>query len=396
MPERGLLWAVVGGAAGILAAGMLAGDPLVVGVLAVAVVAGHVIALPDALGRRRTIVPVVLVAAGVFDAPLLEFALAVVGGIPVGWLAARIVHGERVGDDAATASAAGGAAFLLVFAGVHALVPHDASVSVAAHLMAAAGGGLSWLGVAAVVGGARVGRRRSVSRRSAIRNELGGWPVHLALLAVGALFAVTLPVMGWPAIVMAGLPYGFIHLSLSRMEHARRTFRSTVDVLGRIPEAGGFAEPGRSRRVAEVATAIGAELGLSRSEVDAVDQAARLHALGRVVLSDPAIAASPYSERDLAQWGAAIVGEASALSRVSAVIAAHQEPYRSDGEAHDDAVPIESRILRVALAVDDAVAAGEDLGGALDELHRGMAYDYDPDVVAALRRHLVRRRLLPA
>ncbi|NIS30342.1 MAG: hypothetical protein GWO04_10450, partial [Actinobacteria bacterium] len=108
--------------------------------------------------------------------------------------------------------------------------------------------GMAWLGATAVVGGARVGRRRSVSRRNAIRRELGGWPVHLALLAIGALFALTLPVMGWAAIVMAGLPYGFVHLSLSRMEHARTTFRSTVDVLGRIPEAGGFAEPGRSRR----------------------------------------------------------------------------------------------------------------------------------------------------
>jgi hypothetical protein len=360
--DRILLGAAIAGSAGILAVGLLTTDAFVVGVLAGAVVAGHILALPDALGRRRTVVPAVLVAAGVFDVPLVELVIAQIAGIPLGWLAARIVHGERVGDDAAAASAVGGAAFLVVFGGVHALVPHGASESLAAHLIASAAGGFSWLAGAAVVGGARVGRRRSVSRRSAIRRELGGWPVHLALLAVGALFAVTLPDMGWPAVVMAGLPYGFIHLSLSRMEQARSTFRSTVD----------------------------------RTELDAVDQAARLHALGRVVLSDPTIATSAYSERDLAQWGAAIVGEASALGRVSTVIAAHQDPYRNDGEARSDRVPIESRILRVALAYDDAVAGGEDLGGALDELHRGMAYDFDPDVVAALRRHLVRRGLVPA
>jgi hypothetical protein len=396
VPDRVTLGVAVAGSIGVLILGVLFVDPVVVGVLGTAIVVGHVLALPDALGRRRTIVPAVVVAAAAFDVPVVDLAVALLWAVPIGWIAARIVHGERVGGDAAASSSAGGTAFLVVYGVVHAIVGHGASTSLAAHLTAAAAGGMSWLGAAAVIGGLRVGSRRSVSRRNAIRHELGGWPVHLALLAIGAIFAITLPVMGWPAVVMAGLPYGFIHLSLSRMERARETFRSTVDVLGRIPEAGGFAEPGRSRRVAEVAATIAAELGLSRAEFDAVDQAARLHALGRVVLSDPSIASSSYSERDLAQWGAAIVGEAAALGRVAVVIAAHQEPYRSDGVAASDGVPVESRILRVALAFDAAVAAGADHTAALDELHRGMAYDYDPDVVAALRRHLVRRGLVAA
>jgi hypothetical protein len=357
------------------------------------VAAGQLIMLPDTQGRRRTALAAVVAASGMFDVPPLVMVVGLVGGLPIGWVGLRLLYGDRTGGDVAASASAGAVAFGMVYAAAHVLLGHGVVSSTGAHLIVTALGGFAWMPAAATVSGMRLGRRRSISRRGAVRRELAGWTIHAALLAIGSLFAVALPLLGWSALAIAGIPYGFIHLSMTRMELARRTFSSTIDVLGRIPEAGGHVADGRSRGVAQLAVGIAAEMGLSRARLDVVEHAARLHGLGAIVLNDPAIASSQYSSRDLAQWGAAIVGEASSLKDVATVIAAHRDPYRHDGEAASDAVPVESRVLRVAVAFTDALEESSSVGDALDTLHRGMTYDYQPEGVSALRRHLARRGL---
>jgi HD-GYP domain-containing protein (c-di-GMP phosphodiesterase class II) len=71
------------------------------------------------------------------------------------------------------------------------------------------------------------------------------------------------------------------------------------------------------------------------------------------------------------------------------------EAYRKPGEQHDPAVSIVSRIIKVAAAYDWKVhKGGMSPLSALEELHAGAAYEYDPEVVASLRRLLEARGVL--
>jgi response regulator RpfG family c-di-GMP phosphodiesterase len=122
-----------------------------------------------------------------------------------------------------------------------------------------------------------------------------------------------------------------------------------------------------------------------------VEQAALLHDIGRIVLNDPAVAAGGYSTRDLAQWSAAIVAEVRHLQPVAEIVADHYRPFRNPGEGRDGGLPVGPHVVKVASAYDVSVGGGMSPRDALEVLHLGSAYDYDPEVVGALRRILQRR-----
>ena len=66
-------------------------------------------------------------------------------------------------------------------------------------------------------------------------------------------------------------------------------------------------------------------------------------------------------------------------------------PYRRPGEQIDEALPLPSKIIKVASAYDSAVTdTGLPPIEAIEVLHRGAAYDFDPRVVQSLRRVMQR------
>ena len=71
------------------------------------------------------------------------------------------------------------------------------------------------------------------------------------------------------------------------------------------------------------------------------------------------------------------------------------QPYRKPGEQEDPEVSLVSRIVKVAAAYDWQVHQdGLSPLQALENLHAGAAYEYDPEVVASLRRILESRGVL--
>ena len=108
-----------------------------------------------------------------------------------------------------------------------------------------------------------------------------------------------------------------------------------------------------------------------------------------------AILKAGYTEEDLARWGSQIIAEAPYLSRVGALVREHHRPYRTPGVEHDPEVALGSRIIKVASAYDRAVNEMELRPVvALEQIHQGAAYEYDPQVAASLRRVLVHRRVV--
>ena len=216
--------------------------------------------------------------------------------------------------------------------------------------------------------------------------------VYLSLVAAGALFGIAFETIGWWALLLAALPYAFSHGAFSRYVDARKTYAQTMRSLARIPEVAGHSQAGHAARTADLAVGVAAELGLRPRDVDTVEYAALLHDIGRISLNEPSVLRMGFTDGDIAKWGSEIVGETSYLSEVSDVVLRQHEPYRNPGMESNVDVPIAAKIVKVCSAYDEST---HELGfsplESMEKLHRGSVYDYDPEVVAVLRRLLERR-----
>jgi NACalpha-BTF3-like transcription factor len=253
----------------------------------------------------------------------------------------------------------------------------------------------AWLAVEVVIRAMFVVGPRELSRSYLARALLHDINVFMGLALTGALFGELFPPIGWWALPIALLPYSFAHSAFKRFQETKTTYRQTIRALARIPEVSGLGIDGHADRTTETATSIAKELGLGPGQVDEVEYAALMHDIGRVSLSEPQILKMGYTEDDLARWSAEIIAESPYLERVAKQVRHQYDPYRKPGEQDDPDISMISRIVKVAAAYDWKVhRSGMSPLSALEELHAGAAYEYDPEVVASLRRLLETRGVL--
>ncbi|REF35472.1 HD-GYP domain-containing protein [Thermasporomyces composti] len=237
-----------------------------------------------------------------------------------------------------------------------------------------------------------------------LRNEL------VAFFGIGAAIASTgvlIPLATWEvglwALPLVIIPLLLAQFAYRRYARIRRTQVQTIRALSRATEVGGYTETGHARRVTELALAIGRELGLSERRLRHLQYAALMHDVGQLSLTDPipggaTVLLAPEERRRIATLGAEVARKAAMPEEVARIVEAQAEPYRRPHLWEDSSVPLESRIIKVVNAYDDLVgtATTEDARlEALEGLRLGMAYEYDPQVVAALARVLSRSNLIP-
>jgi hypothetical protein len=344
---------------------------------------------------------------GVSMAPALAGATALVShgsavlvlgagaaSLPLSLLVAHILHGRRVGAERFPSEPVGVVVFGALFGLAVLLLDWSNAADGVILLAYAVAAGCGYLTSSAIR--ATISVQRTLPRRLRLIRALADWPAHAVLYSAAALYAITVPSMGLWAVPVAGLPYAFGYLSLHRLEATRHTYDQTIHALGRIPEAGGMVAAGHADRTADIAMAIGAELGLGGKALDRIEYAALLHDIGRLVLANPAVAATSPTSSDISVWSAAIIGEAEHLADVADLVAVMRSPYRRPGEPRDPALPPAAQALRVASAYDNALTAGKTPLEAIESLHIRSAYDFDPEVIAVLRSILERRGVIAA
>ncbi len=224
------------------------------------------------------------------------------------------------------------------------------------------------------------------------RLALEDWSAIVTMLIAGGLFGFSWPMMRWWSLPVTVLPYAFSHTALVRYDNTRITYGQTIRALAQIPEVAGLSPRGHSTRTADLAVAVARELGLHPDEVTEVEYAALVHDIGRITLNEPAILRAGYTSEDIARWGAQIVAEAPHLANVAEVVSQQYRPYRQAGQERDPSVPVASKVIKVVSAFDNARSELKlSPVDALEQVHRGSTYDYDPEVTASLRRVLVHR-----
>jgi hypothetical protein len=218
-----------------------------------------------------------------------------------------------------------------------------------------------------------------------------------ALIATGTLIALAERPLGIVAIPLFLFPLVLTQFAVRRHSTIRRTYRQTIRTLSRLTEFAGYTEPGHASRVAELSKAMGHELGMSERDVLDLEYAALLHDIGQVSLTEPipggaTVLAAPADQRRIAHDGAEIVRQTGVLDNVAVILEAQTTSYRQVRELGED-LPLSSRIIKVCNAYDDLTGEGADAAqrnAAIERIHLGLGYEYDPRVVDALVHVLAR------
>jgi HD domain-containing protein len=219
-----------------------------------------------------------------------------------------------------------------------------------------------------------------------------------AIGATGALIALAASIMGIWALPVFVIPLLLTQFSFRRYAAIRASSLQTIRALSRVTELGGYTEAGHSRRVSELAVAVGRELGMSDADLLDLEYAALMHDIGQLSLQEPipggaTVVAAPAEQRRIAGLGADVIRETRVMDRVADIVERQAEPYRRAHHGDDLDVPLASRIIKAVNAYDDLVgdlATTDRQLEAVERLRLGMAYEYDPRVVDSMAKAIER------
>jgi len=364
-----------------------------------AVIGGfHAISVPTPSGKRINLAIGPAVAALVLLPDVLAVMTALTIGLVGGWIVLRWRSmTDRDADSDYVAEAISMIAFGLIGSTSLSSLAESSMPLAWQQLIAITSGAVIWFVVRALVSAWVGTEREDLASRYLWLLALEDWTVALSIFTGGALFGMTWNEMGLWALPVAILPYAFSHLAFVRYNSTRITYGQMIRALAQIPEVADLAPRGHSARTADLAVAIAREIGLHPNEVTELEYAALMHDVGRITLTEPAILKAGYTDEDIARWGAQIIAEAPYLQEVSEYVRVQHSPYRRPGEAKDPDIPMISKIIKISSSYDQAVHELQlsPLEG-LERVHRGSAYDFDPDVAASLRRVLIQRGVIAA
>jgi len=191
------------------------------------------------------------------------------------------------------------------------------------------------------------------------------------------------------------------------LEQANRLLRerstAAMESLSATVDARDAYTAGHSRRVQQLALAIGRELGLSQAELDLLGYAALFHDIGKLAVPDAILLKPDILTND--EWslmqrhsdeGARIIDRLGFLNDAVPAIRHHHERFDGTGYPNGlqgEEIPLGARIIHVADALDSMLTiriyrAARPALEAIEELKRAAGTQFCPRCVGALERVL--------
>jgi hypothetical protein len=257
-------------------------------------------------------------------------------------------------------------------------------------------GGLTMLAQIVLEATAHAGREDTPLIPAVMGEVRSSSALGTALVTSGALIALADVAIGIAALPLFLFPLVLTSFAVQRNGSIRTTYRQTIGALSSLTDRAGYTVTNHAQRVADMALAIGRDLGMGQRDLTDLEYAALLHDLGQVALREPipagaTVMAAPADQQRIAHDGAEIVRTTGVLDNVVTILEAQTTPYRQVREFGQD-LPMSSRIIKVANAYDDLCGPDGDDHRAMERIHLGLGYEYDPQVVDSLTRVLGRRR----
>jgi hypothetical protein len=245
----------------------------------------------------------------------------------------------------------------------------------------------------ALVGAGQATETLSRPFPAALRDELVMLArIGLAMGISGVLLAAGTSLIGLWAPPLVVVPLLLTQFAFRRFASAQRTYRATVRSMARSTEIAGFSSPGQNARTASLAVALGNDLGLTPTRMEALEYAALLSGVGQLALADPSpggasLLRTREERQRAAEIGAAVIERSGVLDHVAEIVRHSNDPYRQ-GRASNSDIPLESGIVNVALAYEQLVGegTGQSPDKAMESIGLGIGAEYDPVVVESLRR----------
>jgi hypothetical protein len=249
----------------------------------------------------------------------------------------------------------------------------------------------------ALIGAGQASERYNKPFLATVRDELLVMgQIGVAMGISGILLATGTSLLGLWAPPLVVVPLLLTQFAFRRYASAQRTYRATVRSMARSTEIAGFSTPGQNDRTAKLAVAMGNDLGLTPSRMEALEYAALLSGVGQLALADPSpggtsLVQTREERQRAAEIGAAVIERSGALDHVAEIVRHSNDPYGDGSDGNSD-IPLESGIVNVALAYEQLVgeAGGQPPARAMENINLGIGTEYDPVVVASLRRVLGR------
>ncbi len=247
--------------------------------------------------------------------------------------------------------------------------------------------------VDALVGAGQTTEKFNKPFPAALRDELVVMGrIGMSMALGGVLLAASASLVGLWSVPLVFVPLLLTQFAFRRFASAQRTYRTTVRSIARSTEIAGFSSPGQNARTAALAVAIGNDLGLTPTRIEALEYAALLSGVGQLALADPSpggasLLRSREERQQAAEIGASIIERSGVLDHVAEIVRHSNDPYRQ-GRANNSDIPLESGIVNVALAYEQLVGegTGQSPDKAMESIGLGIGAEYDPVVVESLRR----------
>lgn len=222
-----------------------------------------------------------------------------------------------------------------------------------------------------------------------VRDELVTFGmISLATATTAVMIVLSRAAIGlWGPVFFLG-PLLLSFAAARRYVQTRQTYRETIAALSRLTDLTGHTPSDHAHRVAGLSVQLAHYRGLSQREIDTLEYAALLHDLGQIALDEPieggaTILIAPRDQERIADDGVGIIRHSGVLEEAAVVLSQQAIPFRRVLE-HDERVPLEARIIRLANAFDDLTAGSTDpldRSLAIERIQLGLGYEYDPDLV---------------
>lgn len=359
---------------------------------------------------RRSIAPVTSAAAlGLILAPVREDGLALTAptvialvwvGMLIGSIIAR-VRGRDVPEGSFAARFLGLTVSAVLLRGVPlseggtlleaAFAPGRAPVGSALILVAVAAVGSVAERLVETLTAWRVAR---LPWRVIIADEFGTVAgLSAATVTSGPLIALAFPLVGAFALPIFLLPIVLVLVTVRRVAAVKRDQEQAIEAMSRLGEVAALSRIGHTHRVADLSATVARAMGLDEGEVSRVRRTALLHDVGLIGLDNPPVGGtgvlgSAEDRQRIAATEREVIVESGVFDDIATRIAHVRTPFRASRELGHP-LPVASRIVRVVSAWDDITEGAQSSrarGIALERLHLGLGYEYDPDVVDILER----------